>query len=135
LPLAAAAGFTAPPDDRMPATAPGAAGVEPSPAIPMISTDDPGRSHVQELVQGFLAAVSEAAVPPTACVEYFDQVRFGDRPASSLGALAYVIKADAGEELVPAVRSSLGGRRLLSASAQAVLRDQAPRVIDLGGGT
>jgi signal transduction histidine kinase len=79
--LAAAAGFTARPDDRMPATAPGAAGVEPSPAILMISTDDPGRPHVQELVQGFLAAVSEAAVPPTVYVEYFDQVRFGDRPA------------------------------------------------------
>jgi DNA-binding NarL/FixJ family response regulator len=57
------------------------------------------------------------------------------RHALSLGALAYVIKADAGEELVPAVRSSLGGRRFLSASAQAVLRDQAPRAIDLGEGT
>jgi DNA-binding NarL/FixJ family response regulator len=48
------------------------------------------------------------------------------RNALSSGALAYVIKADAGEELVPAVRSSLEGRRFLSASAQAVLRGQAP---------
>jgi DNA-binding NarL/FixJ family response regulator len=47
------------------------------------------------------------------------------RNALSSGALAYVIKADAGEELVPAVRSSLEGRRFLSASAQAVLRSQA----------
>jgi DNA-binding NarL/FixJ family response regulator len=48
------------------------------------------------------------------------------RNALSSGALAYVIKADAGEELVPAVRSSLEGRRFLSASAQAVLRGQVP---------
>jgi signal transduction histidine kinase len=68
-------------DDGVPAAAPGAPAVAPSPAILMISTDDPGRPHVQELVRGFLAAVSEAAAPPAVYVEYFDQVRFGDRPA------------------------------------------------------
>ena len=43
------------------------------------------------------------------------------RHALSLGALAYVFKADAGEELVTAVRSSLEGRRYLSTNARAAL--------------
>ena len=43
------------------------------------------------------------------------------RHALDLGALGYVSKADAGEELLPAVRSSLEGRTYLSTTAREAL--------------
>lgn len=43
------------------------------------------------------------------------------RMAMSEGALGYVLKCDAGDELANAVRSVLGGRQYVSASARAAL--------------
>jgi DNA-binding NarL/FixJ family response regulator len=43
------------------------------------------------------------------------------RHALAIGALGYVWKADAGEELGPAVRASLAGHRYVSTHARAVL--------------
>ena len=43
------------------------------------------------------------------------------RHAMALGALGYVSKADAGEELLPAVRSCLEGQTYLSTTAREAL--------------
>jgi DNA-binding NarL/FixJ family response regulator len=47
------------------------------------------------------------------------------RCALSSGALGYVMKCDAGDELLTAVRTALDGRPFLSSSARAALEDAA----------
>jgi DNA-binding NarL/FixJ family response regulator len=57
------------------------------------------------------------------------------RHALALGALGYVSKADAGEELLPAVRSSLEAHRYLSTTAREALGPTgAPQVARGRGG-
>jgi signal transduction histidine kinase len=45
-------------------------------AILMISLDDPGQMHVQQIVQGFQEILAEVRLPPLLYLEFFDQVRF-----------------------------------------------------------
>ncbi len=42
----------------------------------MISLDDPGQAHVQQIVQGFQEILVDAQRPPVLFLEFFDQVRF-----------------------------------------------------------
>jgi ABC-type uncharacterized transport system substrate-binding protein len=45
-------------------------------AILMISFDDPGQTHIQQIVQGFQEVLVNVQVPPLLHLEFFDQVRF-----------------------------------------------------------
>lgn len=75
-------------------------------------------------ISGLIAARNILAAHPQARI-IFVSVR--DEPsvirkAISGGALGYVMKCDAGEELANAVEMALGGGRYLSTSARAALR-------------
>jgi hypothetical protein len=54
-------------------------GAAPSPGertVLMLSVDDPERQYMQQLTTGFREALAELERPPTAFIEYYDQLRF-----------------------------------------------------------
>jgi signal transduction histidine kinase len=51
------------------------------PAILMISPDDPDQPYIQPIIQGFREGLTTAPEAPTLDLEFFDQIRFGDRQA------------------------------------------------------
>jgi DNA-binding NarL/FixJ family response regulator len=77
-------------------------------------------------ISGLAAAQSILARHPGARIVF---VTVEDEPAVirkaiSIGALGYVLKCDAGEELANAVRSALGGSQYLSVTSRAVLKSK-----------
>jgi hypothetical protein len=59
-----------------PAHADGAAPLHGERTVLMLSVDDPERQYMQQLTAGFREAIAESEHPPTAFIEYFDQLRF-----------------------------------------------------------
>lgn len=51
-----------------------------TPGILFISLDDPDRPYVRDVVQGFQEALDAAGTPAVLYREFFDEIRFGDRP-------------------------------------------------------
>lgn len=51
------------------------------PSVLVVSLDDPEQPYVQAVQDGFRQAFDEAGSPAVVYREYFDQIRFGDRPS------------------------------------------------------
>ena len=74
--IAAAASLGQAPSGQFPPAGSPTVGAHVDRTILMISLDDPGQAHVQQIIQGFQDVLVEVLRPPVLYLEFSDQVRF-----------------------------------------------------------